>query len=76
MRRRTEYFDPYKQVKRGVYKPIANFPGVVRIEVVDSNGDLMFKGEGRAEIMDEAMERGLRRMLAKKDTGLTLRVVS
>lgn len=76
MRRRTDFFDPYKQVKRGVYKPNANFPGLIRIEVVDSNGELMFEGSGRAEIMDEAMERGFRRMLAKKDTGLKLRVVS
>lgn len=74
MKRRGEQFDPYKQVRRGVYKPNANFPGLVRIEVVDSNGELMFEGTGRAEIMDEAMERGLRRMLAKKDTGFRLRV--
>ncbi len=74
---RLKHPDPYNPpVKRGVYKPNANFPGVVRIEIVDSTGDLMMTVECREEIFDESFERAFRRMLERKDTGVKLRVVS
>lgn len=68
--------DPYQpRVKRGVYAPAANFPGVRRVEIVDSSGGLMFKGEGRTEIMTDEFEKALRRLLEEQDTGFRLRIL-
>lgn len=79
MRKYPHIPDPYAppKLRAGVYKPVANFPGrTVRLEVVNSDGDLMAVLTVDAEIATDSFERGFHRLLQREDTGKTIRVLA